>query len=186
MEIVNDVVDAILDNIKNAKEYLDEDSLNEFEDVLIQSEKIYLDGVGRSGLVAKSFAMRLTHLGLKTYVVGETVAPPIKEKDCIVSISGSGETGTIVSGANIAKNRGSKVLAITSYPDSTLGQMADVVITVKGRTRKEEDDENYMKRQIRGNFTSLTPLGTVFELTALVFLDAIISEMKEKISGNYY
>ena len=98
-----------------------------------------------------------------------------------VAISGSGETNTIVSAAKIAKNRGSKVLALTSYPESTLGQLADAYILVKGRTKKEVDDENYMKRQIHGNYTSLTPLGTAFELTTLVFLDAIVSELMEKM-----
>ena len=48
-------------------------------------------------------------------------------------------------------------------------------------TKKEVDDENYMKRQIHGNYTSLTPLGTAFELTTLVFLDAIVSELMEKM-----
>ena len=68
-----------------------------------------------------------------------------------------------------------------SYPDSTLGQMCDSYILVKGRTKKEVDDENYIKRQIHGNYTSLTPLGTAFELTTLVFLDAIVSELMEKM-----
>ena len=72
-------------------------------------------------------------------------------------------------------------MALTSYPDSTLGQLADCFILVKGRTKKEVDDENYMKRQIHGNYTSLTPLGTAFELTSLVFLDAIVSELMEKM-----
>lgn len=185
MEIVNNVIDAILNNIESAKEYLDEESLNEFEDVLIQSDNIYLVGAGRSRLVAESFAMRLTHLAFSTYVVGETISPAIRENDCLVAISGSGETNTIVSAAKIAKGRGSKVLGITSYPESSLGMIADVVITVKGRINQEMDDENYMKRQIHGNYTSLTPLGTAFELTALVILDAIISEMTNRISGSY-
>jgi 6-phospho-3-hexuloisomerase len=38
-----------------------------------------------------------------------------------------------------------------------------------------------MERQIHGNYTSLTPLGTAFELTSLVFLDAIVSELMEKM-----
>ena len=174
-------IKAILNNIQNAEEYLDEKAIDEFENVIIQSKNIFVTGAGRSGLAAKAFAMRLMHLGLSAYVVGETISPAIYEDDCIVAISGSGETNTIVSAAKIAKNRGSKVLALTSYPESSLGQLADTYILVKGRTKKEEDDENYMKRQIHGNYTSLTPLGTAFELTTLVFLDAIVSELMEKM-----
>ena len=181
MEIMKTSIKAILDNIKSAEDYLDEEAIEKFEDIIISSKNIFVTGAGRSGLAAKAFAMRLMHLGLSAYVVGETISPAIYADDCIIAISGSGETNTIVSAVKIAKNRGSKVLALTSYPDSTLGQLADSYILVKGRTKKEVDDENYMKRQIHGNYTSLTPLGTAFELTTLVFLDAIVSELMEKM-----
>ncbi|MEE1134166.1 6-phospho-3-hexuloisomerase [uncultured Methanobrevibacter sp.] len=181
MEIMKTSIKAILDNIVRAEEYLDEDTVNQFEEIIMESKNIFVTGAGRSGLAAKAFAMRLMHLGLSAYVVGETISPAIHDDDCIIAISGSGETNTIVSAASIAKNRGSKVLAVTSYPDSSLGQLADGYILVKGRTQKEDDDENYMKRQIHGNYTSLTPLGTAFELTTLVFLDAIVSELMEKM-----
>ena len=181
MEIMKTSINAILDNIKNAEEFLDDETIDKFEDIIIESKNIFVTGAGRSGLAAKAFAMRLMHLGLSAYVVGETISPAIYEDDCIIAISGSGETNTIVSAAKIAKNRGSKVLAVTSYPESTLGKLSDAYVFVKGRTKKEVDDENYMKRQIHGNYTSLTPLGTAFELTTLVFLDAIVSELMEKM-----
>ena len=174
-------INAILENIESAQDFLDEDAINKFEDIIINSKNIFVTGAGRSGLAAKAFAMRLMHLGLSAYVVGETISPAIYADDCIVAISGSGETNTIVSAAKISKTRGAKVLALTSYPESTLGQLSDCYILVKGRTKKEVDDENYMKRQIHGNYTSLTPLGTAFELTTLVFLDAIVSELMEKM-----
>jgi len=181
MEIMKTSIKAILNNIISAEEYLDEETIEQFENIIIEAKNVFVTGAGRSGLAAKAFAMRLMHLGLSAYVVGETISPAIYEDDCIIAISGSGETNTIVSAARIAKNRGSKVLAVTSYPESTLGQLADGYLLVKGRTKKEVDDENYIKRQIHGNYTSLTPLGTAFELTTLVFLDAIVSELMEKM-----
>ena len=174
-------INAILDNIEGAVEFLNENDVEDFENIIIEAKNVFVTGAGRSGLAAKAFAMRLMHLGLSAYVVGETISPAIYEDDCIIAISGSGETNTIVSAVKIAKKRGSKVLAVTSYPESTLGQLADTCLLVKGRTKKEVDDENYMKRQIYGNYTSLTPLGTAFELTTLVFLDAIVSELMEKM-----
>ncbi len=174
-------IKAIIGNIVSAEEFLDEDVIDEFENIIIESQNVFVTGAGRSGLAAKAFAMRLMHLGVSAYVVGETISPAIYENDCIVAISGSGETNTIVSAATIAKKRGSKVLAVTSYPESTLGKLSDSCLLVKGRTKQEVDDENYMKRQIHGNYTSLTPLGTAFELTTLVFLDAIVSELMEKM-----
>ncbi|WP_407376189.1 6-phospho-3-hexuloisomerase [Methanobrevibacter sp.] len=181
MEIMKDSIGAILDNINNAVEYLEEDVIDNFEDIIMASNNVFVTGAGRSGLAAKAFAMRLMHLGISAYVVGETISPAIHKNDCIIAISGSGETNTIVSAAEIAKDRGSKVLAVTSYPESRLGKLADGYIFVKGRTKQEVDDQNYMKRQIHGNYTSLTPLGTAFELTTLVFLDAVVSELMEKM-----
>ena len=174
MELMKTSIKAILDNIICAEEFLDEDAINEFEEIIMNSKNVFVTGAGRSGLAAKAFAMRLMHLGISSYVVGETISPAIYDDDCIIAISGSGETNTIVSAARIAKNRGSKVLAVTSYPESTLGQLADGHLLVKGRTKKEVDDQY-------GNYTSLTPLGTAFELTTLVFLDAIVSELMEKM-----
>ncbi len=180
---MKDSIEAVLKNIKNAEDSLDEESVEMFEDILLTSKNIFVTGAGRSGLAAKAFAMRLMHLGLSSYVVGETISPAINKGDCLVIISGSGETNTAVSAADIAKKRGAKVLGVTSYPESRLANESDCFIYVKGRPMQEVDDENYMKRQIHGNYTSLTPLGTAFELTSLVFLDGIVSELLEKIDN---
>ena len=179
MEFMISAIEAILDNIHEAEEYLVEEDIAKFIEVITTADNIFVTGAGRSGLAAKAFAMRLMHLGLSSYVVGETISPAINAGDCILAISGSGETNTIVTAAKISKKRGAKVLALTSYPESSLGQLADSLIRVKGRTKVEVDDENYLKRQIKGNYTSLTPLGTAFELTSLVFLDGLVSELME-------
>ena len=179
MKFMISAIEAILDNIRDAEEYLVEEDIAKFIEVITTADNIFVTGAGRSGLAAKAFAMRLMHLGLSSYVVGETISPAINAGDCILAISGSGETNTIVTAARISKKRGAKVLALTSYPESSLGQLADGLIRVKGRTKVEVDDENYLKRQIKGNYTSLTPLGTAFELTSLVFLDGLVSELME-------
>ena len=102
MELMKSSIKAIIGNIVSAEEFLDEDSIEEFENI-IESKNVFVTGAGRSGLAAKAFAMRLMHLGVSAYVVGETISPAIREDDCIIAISGSGETNTIVSAATIAK-----------------------------------------------------------------------------------
>ena len=172
-------IKAMLKNIESAEEFLNEDSINQFIEILTTSKNIFVTGAGRSGLAGKAFAMRLMHLGLSAYVVGETISPAIYEDDCILAISGSGETNTIVNAVQISKNRGSKVLALTSYPNSSLGKLADSILYVRGRTKAEVDDQDYLKRQFDGNYTSLTPLGTAFEITSLVFLDGLVCELMQ-------
>ena len=51
MEIINDSIDAVLDNIADARQSLDEKSLKEFEDVILHANNIFVAGIGRSGLV---------------------------------------------------------------------------------------------------------------------------------------
>ncbi|MDD2644000.1 MAG: 6-phospho-3-hexuloisomerase [Methanobacteriaceae archaeon] len=179
MELMKTSIKAMLKNIESAEEFLNEDSINQFIEILTTSKNIFVTGAGRSGLAGKAFAMRLMHLGLSAYVVGETISPAIYEDDCILAISGSGETNTIVNAVQISKNRGSKILALTSYPNSSLGKLADAILYVQGRTKAEVDDQDYLKRQFDGNYTSLTPLGTAFEITSLVFLDGLVCELMQ-------
>ncbi len=181
MDLMKSSISAIIKNIETAETYLDEKSIENFMNIINESDNVFVIGAGRSGLVGKAFAMRLMHLGISTYVVGETISPAINEEDCIIAISGSGETNTIVSSAKISKERGAKILALTSYTESTLGKLADATIYIQGRTKIEAYDKNYLKRQIDGNYTSLTPLGTAFELTSLVFLDGLICELMNKM-----
>ena len=65
MEIMKTSIQAILENIENAQEFLDEKAIDEFEDIIINANNVFVTGAGRSGLAAKAFAMRLMHLGLR-------------------------------------------------------------------------------------------------------------------------
>jgi len=141
-----------------------------------RDRKILAVGSGRSGFVGKSFALRLMHLGFDVYVAGETITPALREGDLVVAISGSGTTRTVVTQAEVAKEIGAKVLAITSHPESPLAQISDFVVVIKGRTKIAREDD-YISRQMMGEHEPLAPLGTMFELSAMVFLDCIIAEL---------
>jgi len=142
--------------------------------------KVLVMGAGRSGLVGKAFAMRLLHLGYNSYVLGDTIVPSVRAGDVVIAISGSGKTKLIVTAAEAAKQVGATVVAITTYPDSPLGKLADLVVKVPGRTKHSRLDD-YFARQILGIHEPLAPLGTLFEDTALVFLDGIVYALMEKL-----
>lgn len=174
------VVNEILNNIENATENTDENAINNVIDIIIKSNNVFVIGAGRSGLVAKAFAMRLMHLGISVYVVGETTTPAINKGDSIFAISGSGETDTIVSATQIARDREAKVLLITSNPESRIGNLSDEIIEIEGRT-KLDSEKDYTRRQMDGNYRALAPLGTLFELTSLIMLDGIIAELMDRM-----
>ncbi|MBN2487636.1 MAG: 6-phospho-3-hexuloisomerase [Methanosarcinaceae archaeon] len=142
---------------------------------ILKANNIFLMGAGRSGLVAKAFAMRLMQLGFSVFVVGESTTPAVQEDDVVIAISGSGETRSIADLGRIAKEIGSCLVTITSNSNSTLGRLSDTVMIIPGRTKN--DVGGYLERHMRGEYTQLSPLGTSFEVASLVFLDAMIAEM---------
>ena len=166
---------------------LTELSLEEVEKFINRLVSIYYDfrkilvlGAGRSGLVGRAFAMRLSHLGYNVYVFGETINPPLNPGDMLIAISGSGRTKLVVTAAEVAKNLGAVVVSITSYPDSPLGRLSDIVVRVPGRTKISGEDD-YNVRQLMGIYEPLAPLGTLFEIAALVMLDAVIAELMSRL-----
>lgn len=178
--ILNDAIDEIIDNVQIVSSELDEKTIMELMELLTSSKNVFLLGQGRSGLVARAFAMRLMHLGISVYVVGETITPAITKEDCLLAISGSGETSYIISTAKIAQKRGAKIVAVTSYDESTLGKISDLIVHIQGRT-KVDIEKNYVKRQIKGKHLPLSPLGTLFEVSSLIFLDGLIAQLMDKM-----
>ncbi len=173
----------IADHIKRVASKLDTGSVTALVNSIIGSKKIFLMGAGRSGLAARAFAMRLMHLGFEVHVVGEITAPSVQPEDLVIAVSGSGETTSIATLGAISKKIGSRLATITSNKDSTLGKISDVVVVIPGRTKEDIDYEDYQERRMIG-YTQLAPLGTVFEISALVFLDAVISELMVKTGAS--
>lgn len=144
------------------------------------SRKVLVMGAGRSGLVGRAFAMRLLHLGYNSFVLGDTIVPSVQKGDVVIAISGSGKTKLIVTAAEAAKQVEATVVAITTFPESPLGRLADIVVRVPGRTKHSRLDD-YFARQILGIHEPLAPLGTLFEDTALVFLDGVIYALMKRL-----
>ena len=146
----------------------------------IEGRKALVVGAGRSGLVGKAFAMRLMHVGIDVYVMGETITPAIGEGDIVIIISGSGSGAMSTTAASMAKRLGSLIFAVTSYPDSELAQTSDHIVVVPGREAVAEESD-YQSRQLLGEHESLAPMGTLFEDTCAVFLDGLIAELMARL-----
>ncbi|MBE6506635.1 MAG: 6-phospho-3-hexuloisomerase [Methanocorpusculum parvum] len=173
---VENMMCLMTSRIETIAKGIDKDQITAFVHAILEAKRIYVNGAGRSGLVAKSFAMRLMHTGFISYVVGETITPAIAEGDLIVAFSGSGNTKTIGDIAETAKGIGAKVALISSNPDSRIGKIADYIIKLESqRDPVTNDAHEYEIRQMLGEHRSFAPLGTVFETTSLIFADAVIS-----------
>jgi 3-hexulose-6-phosphate synthase/6-phospho-3-hexuloisomerase len=170
----------IVAHLRGTSKKLRKKQVDGFIKTLLSAERVFVIGAGRSGLVVKAFAMRLMHLGIDVYVVGETITPSLRGDDLLIALSGSGETDLIVEAAKIAKKVGTKIVAITSYSKSSLAKLADHIVILPGRI-KVARTSRFMKRELAGEYASLAPLGTLFEVTALAFLDGVIASLMVKL-----
>ncbi len=147
---------------------------------LLQAKRVYVIGAGRSGLVAKAFAMRLMHLGLQAFVVGETITPALRPGDVMVIFSGSGKTKTVADLAETAKEIGAHICLITSNADSRIGKISDCIVIIEHqRDNVENDAMEFEIRQMMGDHKSFAPLGTLFETASMIFADAVVSRLME-------
>jgi 6-phospho-3-hexuloisomerase len=184
MRRFSEAVGEILKGISDAMEKVDPENVEDLVSELIRAHdegrRVLIIGAGRSSLVGRAFAMRLMHLGLNVYVLGETINPSVADGDIALVISGSGSTALPVTVAEMAKKLGVRVLAVTSNPESPLGKLADLTVVVPGRSKAAREDE-YHSRQLMGEHESLTPMGTLFENSCMVFLDSLIAELMARM-----
>lgn len=170
------VLEEITSHIKSLD--IDDEAVKLMENYLINSPKIFICGYGESELVGKSFASRLSEIRRDVYVVSETIVPEINDGNVLLAISGSGETEPTLTITKKAQEIGAKIIAITSFPDSPLGQISDLVIEIPGRIKAKT--KNYIERRVSGEYEPLTPFGTLFEISSRIFLEGIIAELAEK------
>lgn len=147
------------------------DQQEKLADEILRANRIFVAGAGRSGMMARCFAMRLMHMGLKAYMVGEVVTPSIAAGDLLVIASGSGETESLVSMARKAKRLGAAVATVTIYPEATIGKVADAVVEIHAPTSKST---------IETGIRSVQPMGSLFEQSLLICLDYVILILMDK------
>lgn len=164
-------ISQILDELGETVGHVCDSSAEKLVDAIMDAQMVFVAGAGRSGLAMKSFAMRLMHIGFETYVVGETVTPSITNKDVLLIGSGSGSTSSLVTSASKAEAIGTPICLLTIDENSPIGKLADVVLTIPAPTPKIDRDLG---------FRSVQPMGSLFEQSLLLTLDAIILLLMEK------
>ena len=152
--------------IREILEQVSEEDIMKVKTLFFQSNRIFVYGAGRSGLVAKAFAIRLVHLGFQTFVIGETISAPVTQGDLVLIVSGSGETIPAVMTAEIAHKIGAKVVSITAKKRSEIAKFADVTLFISSSC-SEEERKKY------------APLGTLFEASVWILLDGLIADLMD-------
>jgi 6-phospho-3-hexuloisomerase len=132
---------------------------------IAKSRRIFVAGMGRSGLMARAFAMRLMHLQLKVFVVGETTTPSVGPGDLLICCSRYGRSRSLRTFIQKAHEAEAEAAVITMYCDTPLAKQADYVFQIA----------------VEKGGQSTLPMGTIFEQSLLLYCDAIVLLAMKKL-----
>jgi 6-phospho-3-hexuloisomerase len=158
---------SILAEIDGVLTRVSEDEVTALCDAILQARNIIIHGLGREGLVMRSFAMRLMHLGLKSAVVGDMTAPPAGPGDLFLVACGPGRLATIQALMDIARHAGCRCALLTAQPDGPLVRQADLVVTLPAQTMAESEHSR-----------SFQAMGSAFEQSLWILLDALVPRLQ--------
>jgi 6-phospho-3-hexuloisomerase len=170
LSVVIEEIETVLKKVK-AKEL--ETAVHEIS----AAPRIFVYGEGRSGLMAKAFAMRLMHAGFIVFAVGETTTPSIQSEDLLVIISGSGNTKSGQFYVESARRTGARILLLTTDPESAIGRLSDRCLQVPAATKYRRSNEP----------KTIQPLGNLFDQAVHIVLDVVVMksiEQRDEISAD--
>jgi 6-phospho-3-hexuloisomerase len=173
--MINDCLEYIHEENRKLLSKIDAAEAAGFIECLNSAPAIFFSAQGRSGYILRAFCMRLMHLGYNCYFVGETITPPIKKGDLLVVLSGSGETVLPCEAVKMAKRAGALTYAILGDEKSPLAGLSNRRLALPGGTKRKRD-----KDMLSGQ-----PLGSLFEQSAFLFLEAIILAIYREKDSDY-
>lgn len=139
---------------------------------IMRTRRLFLEGRGRSGLMMRAFAIRLTHLDIHCHVVGESTTPSLQPGDLLLVGSGSGETITAVLAAKQGKASGGAIAVLTARRESSLAHLADLRVIIPAPVREPSAEEPV---------ATVQPMASLFEQSLLLLLDTIVLMLKDRL-----
>ena len=95
--------------------------------------RVLLTGMGKSGIIGRKIAATLSSTGTSAFFLHPADAihgdlGALQADDAVIALSYGGETGEILRLLETIRRVGAKMIAMTGFPASTLGQAADVTL----------------------------------------------------------
>ena len=154
-------LERVLRNVKAGE-------LKAFEEEILNSNRVFVTGLGRTGLMARGFAMRLMHLGRRVYHVGDVITPAMRQGDLLIIGSRTGRSRVLQLFEEIGHQAKGRVAVVTADARSPVARKADVVLTI--------DDRKVVEARKRRNEAYL-PLGSLFEQAFLLVMDQAVVDL---------
>lgn len=168
-------IKTIMQEIKFVFGGLDDEQVSMVLENILGANIIVCAGAGRVGLSTKAFAMRLGHLGLDSFFIGDSTVPHIGEGDTLLVASGSGETQTIYDLVQAASDNRATVILITGNKKSRMGRLADTVLEIRVPSKTKPLDK----------FTSKQPMTSLNEQCLWLLYDALVLELMEMMGETH-
>ncbi|HEX7002701.1 MAG TPA: MurR/RpiR family transcriptional regulator [Trueperaceae bacterium] len=140
-QVLRSLVNLSVDTLRSTVQIVDENALAAVVDALAQAKRIEFLGVGGSGAVAQDAYHKFLRLGIPVNAVSDghnaaQVCAVLVPGDVAVFVSHSGSTKDILEAAQLAKEAGATVVAVTRYGRSPLTRIADLSLhTLSAETR---------------------------------------------------
>lgn len=146
--IVQNVYRKYAEIMLNLGEKIDLEVMKECIKLIDGCKEVHVIAAGDTGTLAQHMGFRLGRIGIKATYSGLAdyylnTINLADAGDVLIAISKSGITKTVLQGVEMAKEKGLKVIAITAYGNSTLGELADYVLLSKGDSSRFDYYKNY-------------------------------------------
>lgn len=129
------MVESACSSFRDTLMMIDEKALTDAARLLINAEKIEIYGAANSALVAQDAYQHMMRIGLPAYAVTDPLisgisASHLGKGSIAFGISHWGKTKSTVEAMRTAKARGASTICITSYSDSPICKVSDVVLVI--------------------------------------------------------
>lgn len=160
-EIVEKNKRNLINSIERLYALMDLEMIEKSVDAIDSAKKVYLFGVGASGIVCYDINYKLSRIG-KDVVFNNDIHLQlvnlnfITKEDACVCVSYSGNTKETVLVAEIAKKAGAKTVGICCYGRNELSKICDITLRVP------HDERELRLGAISSRNTTLTLLDTIY------------------------
>ena len=160
-EIVEKNKRNLINSIERLYALMDLEMIEKSVDAIDSAKKVYLFGVGASGIVCYDINYKLSRIG-KNVVFNNDIHLQlvnlnfITKEDACVCVSYSGNTKETVLVAEIAKKAGAKTVGICCYGRNELSKICDITLRVP------HDEREFRLGAISSRNTTLTLLDTIY------------------------
>ena len=137
-QVAAKVFQNIMDGLQDTLKILDFQQVAKAVKVLQGARRVAVYGYGNSATVCQDIETRFMRFGMVIQAYADmsqqlTSASLLTKEDVVIAVSHTGATIKLLEAVRVAKRAGASVIVITSYAQSNLAKLGDVVLTGMGR-----------------------------------------------------